>query len=67
MDWAGFESTIPAVQRAKTVHALDHAATVIGLREVTEDENGDLLQIPTMLCSPLDAKQLLLATECSSD
>jgi hypothetical protein len=26
-----FESTIPASDRAKTFHALDHAATVIGL------------------------------------
>jgi hypothetical protein len=28
--WVGFESTIPASERAKTVHALDRAATVIG-------------------------------------
>jgi hypothetical protein len=26
----GFEPTIPAFERAKTVHALDRAATVIG-------------------------------------
>jgi hypothetical protein len=26
----GFEPTIPALERAKTVHALDGAATVIG-------------------------------------
>jgi hypothetical protein len=26
----GFEPTIPAFERAKTVHALDGAATVIG-------------------------------------
>jgi hypothetical protein len=26
----GFEPTIPVFQRAKTVHALDRAATVIG-------------------------------------
>jgi hypothetical protein len=26
----GFEPTIPVFERAKTVHALDHAATVIG-------------------------------------
>jgi hypothetical protein len=25
-----FEDTIPIFERAKTVHALDHAATVIG-------------------------------------
>jgi hypothetical protein len=28
--WVGFELTIPAFERAKTCHALDHAATVIG-------------------------------------
>jgi hypothetical protein len=28
--WVGFEPTIPAFERAKTVHALDRAATVIG-------------------------------------
>jgi shikimate 5-dehydrogenase len=26
----GFEATIPAFERAKTVHALDRAATLIG-------------------------------------
>jgi hypothetical protein len=30
MPWVGFEPTIPAFERAKTVHALDSAATVIG-------------------------------------
>jgi hypothetical protein len=28
MPWLGFEPTIPAFERAKTVHALDRAATV---------------------------------------
>jgi hypothetical protein len=31
MPWVGFEPMIPAFKRAKTVHALDCAATVIGL------------------------------------
>jgi hypothetical protein len=31
MPWDGFEPTILAFERAKTVHALDRAATVIGL------------------------------------
>jgi hypothetical protein len=31
MSLVGFEPTIPAIQRAKTVHALDRAATVIGI------------------------------------
>jgi hypothetical protein len=30
MPWVGFEPTIPALVRAKTIHALDHVATVIG-------------------------------------
>jgi hypothetical protein len=31
MPWVGFEPTIPAFKRAKTVHALDRAGTVIRL------------------------------------
>jgi hypothetical protein len=31
MPWLGFELTIPASERAKTVHALDRAATVTGI------------------------------------
>jgi hypothetical protein len=30
--WVGFEPTIPVFERAKIVHALDRAATVIGYR-----------------------------------
>jgi hypothetical protein len=30
----GFEPTIPAFERAKTVHALDRAATVIGILQM---------------------------------
>jgi hypothetical protein len=30
MAWVGFEPTIPVFEQAKTFHALDHAATVIG-------------------------------------
>jgi hypothetical protein len=32
MPWVGFEPTIPAFKRAKTIHALHRAATVIGLK-----------------------------------
>jgi hypothetical protein len=32
MPWEEFDPTIPMLERAKTVHVLDHAATVIGLR-----------------------------------
>jgi hypothetical protein len=31
----GFEPTIPVFERAKTVHALDRAATVIGISTVS--------------------------------
>jgi hypothetical protein len=31
MPRVGFEPTIPVFERAKTVHALDHAVTVIGM------------------------------------
>jgi hypothetical protein len=32
MPWVGFEPTLPASERAKTVHALDRAATVTGFK-----------------------------------
>jgi hypothetical protein len=35
MSKVGFEPTIPVFERAKTVHALDRAATVIGSAETT--------------------------------
>jgi hypothetical protein len=35
MPWVGFEPTIPAFKRAKTIHALDCVATVIGLKKNT--------------------------------
>jgi hypothetical protein len=31
MPWVGFEPTTPVFEREKTVHALDHVATVIGI------------------------------------
>jgi hypothetical protein len=30
MTWVGFEPMIPAFERAKTIHALERAATLIG-------------------------------------
>jgi hypothetical protein len=38
----GFERTNPAFQRAKTVHALDRAATVTGLEEPCKKINKKL-------------------------
>jgi hypothetical protein len=37
MPRVGFEPTIPAFERAKTVHALDLAATVMGFCEVVAE------------------------------
>jgi hypothetical protein len=44
----GFEPTIPAFERAKTLHALDRAATVIG-RLVTKCINFKLKMSPLSL------------------
>jgi hypothetical protein len=35
MPLVGFEPTIPALERAKTLHALDRATTVIGISGVS--------------------------------
>jgi hypothetical protein len=42
MTRVGFEPTIPAFQRAKTVHALDHAATLNGIYMHMQQENTPL-------------------------
>jgi hypothetical protein len=34
MSRVGFETTVPVSERAKTVHALDHSATVTGLSSI---------------------------------
>jgi hypothetical protein len=39
MPWVEFEATIPASERAKTVHALDRSATVTGPQEDYSNEN----------------------------
>jgi hypothetical protein len=38
MPWLGFEPTIPASERAKTVHVLDRSATGTSETEVFTDE-----------------------------
>jgi hypothetical protein len=35
----GFKPTNPVFERAKTVHALDRAATEIGIRNVVRNQN----------------------------
>jgi hypothetical protein len=39
MSPVGFEPTIPVLERAKTVHALNRAATVIGPKECTTEKS----------------------------
>jgi hypothetical protein len=39
MPWVGFEPTIPESKRAKTVHALDRAATVTGIYWTLTERN----------------------------
>jgi hypothetical protein len=51
MPWVGLEPTIPAFERVKTVHALDHAATVITVL-VTADgyfPRGKATEVKNML------------------
>jgi hypothetical protein len=38
MPWVGFEPTVPASERAKTVHALERSATVTGTLNSTDTE-----------------------------
>jgi hypothetical protein len=35
MPWVVFEPTIPASERAETVHALDRSATVTGISSIS--------------------------------
>jgi hypothetical protein len=50
MPQVGFEPTIPVFQRAKTVHALDRAATVIG-KWVTRQEIYTKKILDSTLCT----------------
>jgi hypothetical protein len=44
MPWVGFETTVLAFERAKTVHALDHAAIVTGSFTIIFNNNLWALQ-----------------------
>jgi hypothetical protein len=48
MPRVGFETTIPAFERVKTVHALDRAATVIGWCRLNDDIVMNLTEIGSM-------------------
>jgi hypothetical protein len=48
MPWVGFEPTIPAFERAKTVHASDRAATIIGyiaMHQIVVSKTYDLKKV----------------------
>jgi hypothetical protein len=45
MAWVGFELTIPVLNRAKAIHALDRAVTVIGPRHRWEDKMGKFVPV----------------------
>jgi hypothetical protein len=42
MPQVGLEATIPVIERAKTVHDLDGAATVIGKAHITKNKNRNI-------------------------
>jgi hypothetical protein len=44
MPWVVFEPTIPVFERAKTVYALDHVATVIGYGCMVHWKSTDILE-----------------------
>jgi hypothetical protein len=44
MLWLGFEPTIPAFERAKTVHALDREANVMGSEMISAVYNNFMAQ-----------------------
>jgi hypothetical protein len=54
MPSAGFEPMIPAFERAKTVHGLDRAATVIGKTLVTSILNSKAASKPVTTISDED-------------
>jgi hypothetical protein len=47
MPQVGFEHMIPVFERANTVHALDHAATVIGNNSAPTSEKNHCISIRT--------------------
>jgi hypothetical protein len=61
MPWVGFEPTIPASERAKTVHALDRASTVIGM---FTDTSSNWREVKTIGQFCMD-KQPILRIHCS--
>jgi hypothetical protein len=48
MPYEGFEPTIPASERAKTVHTLDRATTVAGVQQVVQSITDEKTIIQTL-------------------
>jgi hypothetical protein len=55
MSLVGFEPTIPVLERAKTVHALDPAATVIG---------NEILYLTKLRVSRMEIEMKIIYTVC---
>jgi hypothetical protein len=68
MPCVGFEPTIPVLERAKAVHALDRAATVAGqLRTVATDNNTVVAQRLLSFCSGSPKQQWRYVRKSSVD
>jgi hypothetical protein len=52
MPWVWFEPTIPASERAKTVHVLDRSVTVTGSDEIFTNKNS-LIQDSSIHSEPI--------------
>jgi hypothetical protein len=65
----GIETTIPVFQRAETVHALDHAVTVISLEKIkcTKVINLSFSFVTSIRCisRPVEVKRYLHETNVS--
>jgi hypothetical protein len=67
MSWVGFERTIPASERAKTVYALDRSATVTGdYFPYSEKIKGGLWDPPT-LCMSVSPSPFQFLTNISEE
>jgi hypothetical protein len=64
MPWVGFWLTIPVFERAKTVHALDRAATVIGpVRYYFHEIN--ILYVITWIIATCNSEVALFVVSCN--
>jgi hypothetical protein len=58
MPWVGFEPTIPVVERAKPINALDRKATVIGTFDILYLKNCEPLFVVNITLQFLAIKLL---------